>query len=97
MSLCDSKMKLQAEKKKDQKKPSTPMPPLKLERKTSIESEPKTLLREEINLAREAALKVMNTHTNEEALQIFLTGLVPIKSTRKANEDGAAGSECEEE
>lgn len=44
-------MKDHAEKNK---KPSTPIspPPPKLERKPSIDAEPKTLLRDELNLAR---------------------------------------------
>ncbi|KAJ4700874.1 Coiled-coil domain-containing protein 18, putative isoform 2 [Melia azedarach] len=47
----------------------------KLQRKSSIETEPKTLFEEEMNSAREAALRVINSKTREEALKIFLEGL----------------------
>ncbi|KAK4276678.1 hypothetical protein QN277_014800 [Acacia crassicarpa] len=52
-------------------------PPPSLERKPSIDSEPKTLFEHEMKLAREAAVQIINTHTREEALQIFLAGLAP--------------------
>ncbi|KAL4595990.1 hypothetical protein ACB092_12G131800 [Castanea dentata] len=56
-------------------KPS--VPPLsstdnKLERKSSIDTEPKTLLQEELDSARKAALEIINKHTKEEALRLFL-------------------------
>ncbi|GAY58523.1 hypothetical protein CUMW_187610 [Citrus unshiu] len=56
----------------------TPPAPAKLERRPSIETEPKTLFDDEMNLAREAALKVINSKTKEEALKIFLEGLKPV-------------------
>ncbi|KAK7351062.1 hypothetical protein VNO77_10213 [Canavalia gladiata] len=91
------KMKHQAaEKKEIIEKPLAMPPPPPLERKTSIDAEPKTLLQEELSLAREAALKIINTHTKEEALKIFLTGLVPVASSKQAEEDGVA-SECDDE
>ncbi|XP_054796543.1 uncharacterized protein LOC129301938 [Prosopis cineraria] len=68
--------------------PSFPQPPL--ERKPSIDSEPKTLLHHEMKLAREAALKIMTTHSREEALKIFLAGLVPVKIPKQAEEDVVA-------
>ncbi|XP_027337233.1 uncharacterized protein LOC113850914 [Abrus precatorius] len=92
-------MKQQAEEKKDAiEKPIAPMPPPPpmLERKPSLDAEPKTLLQEELNLAREAALKIINTHTKEEALKIFMKGLVPVTSSKQATED-AAVSDCDDE
>ncbi|XP_004502574.1 uncharacterized protein [Cicer arietinum] len=82
---------------KTEKKPiTTPTPlPSKLERNHSLDAEPKTLLQEEINLAREAALKIINTHPKEEALKIFLKGLVPVTSSKQGEEE-AVMSDCED-
>ncbi|KAF2296616.1 hypothetical protein GH714_000595 [Hevea brasiliensis] len=54
-------------------------PPSTLQRQPSIETEPKTLFDVDMNSAREAALEVIQTHTKEEALRIFLEGLRPVK------------------
>ncbi|KAL2339691.1 hypothetical protein Fmac_007631 [Flemingia macrophylla] len=88
-----------AEKKDAMERPLTPMapPPLKLERNPSIDAEPKTLLRDELNMAREAALKILNTHTKEEALKIFLTGLVPVGTTSKQVKEDVVASDCDDE
>ncbi|XP_027905133.1 uncharacterized protein LOC114164604 [Vigna unguiculata] len=78
-------------------KPLTPVSlPPKLERKNSIEAEPKTLLQEEMDNAREAALKIINSHTKEEALKIFLTGLVPVETTSKQVKKDVVGSDCDD-
>ncbi|GKU90568.1 hypothetical protein SLEP1_g4550 [Rubroshorea leprosula] len=49
-----------------------------LEKQQSIKNEPRTLFEEEMELAREAALEVIN-NTRKQALKIFLEGLEPIK------------------
>ncbi|CAI9108888.1 OLC1v1008590C1 [Oldenlandia corymbosa var. corymbosa] len=45
-----------------------------LERKSSIENEPRTLNLSQIQIAREAALYVVSTRSMEEALRIFTAG-----------------------
>ncbi|NP_001236283.1 uncharacterized protein LOC100306525 [Glycine max] len=82
-----------SEKKNDNmEKPLTPLmppPPPTLERTTSIDDEPKTLLEEEMKVAREAALKIINSHSKEDALKIFLAGFVPVgTSSKQVKEDG---------
>ncbi|KDP43063.1 hypothetical protein JCGZ_25249 [Jatropha curcas] len=57
---------------------SHPVPEPSLERQLSIESEPKTLFDHDMNAAREAALKILAEHSEEEALKIFLEGLMPV-------------------
>ncbi|XP_011032336.1 PREDICTED: uncharacterized protein LOC105131187 isoform X2 [Populus euphratica] len=44
---------------------------VRIQRKSSIESEPRTLTMDQIHFAREAALYVVNTRSIEEALSIF--------------------------
>ncbi|KAK7353280.1 hypothetical protein VNO80_18724 [Phaseolus coccineus] len=79
-------------------KPLTPLsPPPKLERKNSIEAEPKTLLQEEMDNAREAALKILNSHTKEEALKIFLTGLMPVETSSKQVKKDVVVSDCDDD
>ncbi|XP_019414767.1 PREDICTED: uncharacterized protein LOC109326527 [Lupinus angustifolius] len=88
----------QVQKKGMMEKPSTPLPPPpshQLESQLSIE-EPKTLHHGELDLAREAAIKIMNSHSKEEALEIFTEGLVPIKISKEAKVDIAV-SEWDEE
>ncbi|KAF8404373.1 hypothetical protein HHK36_009256 [Tetracentron sinense] len=51
---------------------------VRIDRKSSIESEPRTLNIEQIQYAREEALYVLNTKSIEEALRIFTQGLEPI-------------------
>ncbi|TKY74172.1 hypothetical protein E2542_SST02931 [Spatholobus suberectus] len=90
-------MNHQATEKKDNiEKPLAPMPPpSKLERKPSIDAEPKTLLQDELNVAREAALKIINSHTKEEALKIFLAGLVPVGTSSKQVKEDVVVSESD--
>ncbi|PRQ47645.1 hypothetical protein RchiOBHm_Chr2g0101941 [Rosa chinensis] len=52
-------------------------------RKSSIESEPRTLRFHQIQYAREAAEYVMNTKDLEEAKRIFTQGLQPVVSVMK--------------
>ncbi|XP_061970559.1 uncharacterized protein LOC133693372 [Populus nigra] len=51
---------------------------VRIQRKSSIESEPRTLTMDQIQFAREAALYVVNTRSIEEALSIFTEGLEPV-------------------
>ncbi|KAL5075606.1 hypothetical protein RYX36_014590, partial [Vicia faba] len=82
------KMNNQVEEKKINVEAEKPIAlPSNLERTTSIDNEPKTLLQEELNLAREEALKVINTHPKEEALKIFLNGLRPVTSSKPSEVD----------
>ncbi|KAF7829765.1 uncharacterized protein G2W53_012098 [Senna tora] len=67
--------------------PPPPPPPTPLQNNPSIDYEPRTLSEHEINLAREAAIHIMNTHTKEEALKIFLAGLVPVTISRPSKEE----------
>ncbi|KAK7410660.1 hypothetical protein VNO78_01624 [Psophocarpus tetragonolobus] len=89
------------EKKKDvvaaEKPLATMPPPPKLERKPSIDTEPKTLLHGELDVAREAALKIINSHTKEEALKIFLTGLVPAGTSSKQVKEDVLPSDCDDD
>ncbi|PAN16291.1 hypothetical protein GQ55_3G049200 [Panicum hallii var. hallii] len=55
-------------------------------RMPSMEWEPKTLTLDQIKFAREAALYVVSTKTEEEAIRIFTEGLKPVEVTvRKSN------------
>ncbi|CAN6357852.1 unnamed protein product [Urochloa humidicola] len=55
-------------------------------RMPSIEWEPKTLTLDQIKFAREAALYVVSTKTEEEVIRIFTEGLKPVQVTvRKSN------------
>ncbi|XP_031094527.1 uncharacterized protein LOC115998982 [Ipomoea triloba] len=59
-----------------------------LDRKSSIENEPRTLNIHQIQFAREAALSVLSTTSIEEALRIFTEGLEPVVScVHDNNED----------
>ncbi|WVZ88763.1 hypothetical protein U9M48_035239 [Paspalum notatum var. saurae] len=49
-------------------------------RMPSIEWEPKTLTLDQIKFAREAALYVVSTKTEEEAIRIFTEGLKPVRA-----------------
>ncbi|WJX34015.1 hypothetical protein P8452_22168 [Trifolium repens] len=76
----------------------TPMPlPPKLERSSSLDAEPKTLFEDELRLAREEALKIINTQSKEEALKIFLAGLKPVTSSKKTIEDDVTSSDYDDE
>jgi len=50
-------------------------------RMPSMEWEPKTLTLDQIKFAREAALYVVSTKTEEEAIRIFTEGLKPVEVT----------------
>ncbi|XP_043726236.1 uncharacterized protein LOC122672806 [Telopea speciosissima] len=54
-----------------------------IERKSSIENEPRTLNMSQLQFAREAALYVAETTSFEEALRIFTKGLEPVVSAVK--------------
>ncbi|XP_057550372.1 uncharacterized protein LOC130828410 [Amaranthus tricolor] len=51
---------------------------MRIDRKSSIETEPRTLNFRQIQSARDAALYVLNTMTIEDASQIFTQGMEPI-------------------
>ncbi|EEF45163.1 uncharacterized protein LOC8259154 [Ricinus communis] len=53
---------------------------VRLDRKSSIESEPRTLTNSQFQGARDAALYVVNTRSIEEAENIFTQGLEPVVS-----------------
>ncbi|XP_022773792.1 uncharacterized protein LOC111316048 [Durio zibethinus] len=53
---------------------------LGIDRKSSIESEPRTLTIDQIQCAREAAMYVVSTRSIEEAMSIFTEGLKPVVS-----------------
>ncbi|XP_038986720.1 uncharacterized protein LOC120112141 [Phoenix dactylifera] len=67
-------------------------PRLNIERKSSIEDEPRTLRLDQFQYAREEALCVLSTKTIEEALKIFTDGLKPVLSIRD-NKDLDADAE----
>ncbi|KAL4012894.1 hypothetical protein IC575_025039 [Cucumis melo] len=58
-----------------------------IDRKSSIENEPRTLKMNQIQFAREAALYVLNTTTIEEAMKIFTEGLKPVECKAIIDED----------
>ncbi|MED6109396.1 hypothetical protein PIB30_033186 [Stylosanthes scabra] len=60
----------------------SPPPPPQLQRMSSLESEPKTLLHGELNIAREAAIEVLNNHSRKQALKIFLKGLQQVEAAK---------------
>ncbi|XVF61007.1 hypothetical protein PTKIN_Ptkin08bG0093600 [Pterospermum kingtungense] len=60
---------------------------LRIDRKSSIESEPRTLSIDQIQCAREAAMYVVSTRTIEEAMSIFTQGLEPVVSVRRDKMD----------
>ncbi|WOL01556.1 hypothetical protein Cni_G10273 [Canna indica] len=55
---------------------------LRLDRTSSIELEPRTLSFSELELAREAAMYILNNKPSEEAIKIFTEGLQPVPRTR---------------
>ncbi|XP_042493072.1 uncharacterized protein LOC122072741 [Macadamia integrifolia] len=57
-----------------------------IERKSSIENEPRTLNMDQLQFAREAAFYVAQTRSIEEALDIFTKGLEPVVSGVKDEE-----------
>ncbi|KAK2631186.1 hypothetical protein EUGRSUZ_L03270 [Eucalyptus grandis] len=56
----------------------------RIDRKSSIESEPRTLRVDQIQFAREAAKYVVNSRSTGEALTIFTAGLKPVACARTA-------------
>ncbi|GLT25016.1 hypothetical protein SLA2020_001720 [Shorea laevis] len=68
---------------------------VRIDRKLSIENEPKTLRFHQIECAREAALYVMSTRSIEEAMRIFTEGLEPVASVAKSG-NSYAMTEMEE-
>ncbi|XP_050207152.1 uncharacterized protein LOC126656599 [Mercurialis annua] len=62
-----------------------------IDRKSSIENEPRTLSFDQIKYAREAALYVMNTRSMEEAVNIFTEGLEPVVNIGRG--EGSLGKE----
>ncbi|KAJ6419274.1 hypothetical protein OIU84_029395 [Salix udensis] len=67
----------------------TAMAAARIDRKPSIEFEPRTLTMDQIQFAREAALYVMNTRSMEAALSVFTEGLEPVVGT-VARRNGSA-------
>ncbi|KAL7224209.1 hypothetical protein ACSBR1_025636 [Camellia fascicularis] len=57
-----------------------------IERKSSIENEPRTLSMNQIQFARDAALYVLNTRSIEEAMRIFTKDLQPVVTVAEQNE-----------
>ncbi|KAI3990965.1 hypothetical protein MKX01_026149 [Papaver californicum] len=53
---------------------------IQIQRKSSIETEPRTLNIHQIHFAREAALFVLNNRSSEEAETIFTEGLESVSS-----------------
>ncbi|XP_019149696.1 PREDICTED: uncharacterized protein LOC109146497 isoform X1 [Ipomoea nil] len=69
-----------------------------LDRKSSIENEPRTLNIHQLQFAREAALSVLNTTSIEEALRIFTQGLEPVVNcVHDDNNEGMMMMEYEED
>ncbi|KAL6273919.1 hypothetical protein ACE6H2_024611 [Prunus campanulata] len=66
---------------------------VQIDRKTSIETEPRTLGFDQIQFAREAARYVLKTKNIEEAMRIFTEGLVPVVSSINQNGDEMMDSE----
>ncbi|XP_020252126.1 uncharacterized protein LOC109829411 [Asparagus officinalis] len=57
----------------------------KIQRTSSIEREPQTLLLDQIKDARETALYVIRNHSIEEAIRIFTEGLQPVLSVKNGD------------
>ncbi|XP_062096620.1 uncharacterized protein LOC133802335 [Humulus lupulus] len=51
---------------------------VRIDRKSSIDSEPRTLRMDQMHFAREAALYILKTRPVEEAMNIFTEGLEPV-------------------
>ncbi|KAK3139486.1 hypothetical protein QOZ80_5AG0384050 [Eleusine coracana subsp. coracana] len=71
--------------------PTTPNKVEEAGRLPSIEMEPKTLTLDQIKYAREAALYVVSTKSEEEAMRIFTAGLKPVQ-TRTARKSSSVDS-----
>ncbi|KAJ1265117.1 hypothetical protein BS78_08G054400 [Paspalum vaginatum] len=59
-------------------------------RMPSMEWEPKTLTLDQIKFAREAALYVVSTKTEEEAIRIFTEGLKPVHVAAAVRKSGSS-------
>ncbi|KAM0975481.1 hypothetical protein ACFX13_018793 [Malus domestica] len=70
--------------------------PIRIDRKPSIETEPRTLGMEQIEFAREAAKYVVNTKNMEEAMRIFTEGLEPVVSSIQQSGDEVMMASVEE-
>ncbi|XAR73174.1 hypothetical protein NMG60_11007048 [Bertholletia excelsa] len=57
---------------------------LRIDRKSSIENEPRTLNISQMQLARDAALCVVKSRSIEEALSVFTEGLKPVVNSASA-------------
>ncbi|KAI5672438.1 hypothetical protein M9H77_12802 [Catharanthus roseus] len=71
------------------------LPLVSIDRKSSIEKEPRTLNIDQIQIAREAALYVVSTRSMEEALRVFTEGLEPVMSC--AAQNGGTMMDCDEQ
>ncbi|XP_062202916.1 uncharacterized protein LOC133905200 [Phragmites australis] len=61
-----------------------------------MEWEPRTLTFDQIKYAREAALYVVSTKTEEEAIRIFTEGLKPVQMTvRKCSMDSSSDDDVD--
>ncbi|XP_041008489.1 uncharacterized protein LOC121252761 [Juglans microcarpa x Juglans regia] len=71
---------------------------VRIDRKSSIDSEPRTLSIDQIHYARETALYVMKTMSIEDAMIIFTQGLEPVVSAgRTCNKNNAILTDTGEE
>ncbi|KAG6605318.1 hypothetical protein SDJN02_02069 [Cucurbita argyrosperma subsp. argyrosperma] len=69
----------------------------RIDRKSSIENEPRTLKMHQIQFAREAALYVINTSSIEEAMRIFTEGLEAVECKAIEDRDSSMQNCCHEE
>ncbi|CAA7400371.1 unnamed protein product [Spirodela intermedia] len=62
----------------------------KIERRSSVEREPKTLTTQELQCAREGAIQILRTNTLEEAVRIFTEVQSPGTSSAFSSPAGAS-------
>ncbi|MCO5615092.1 hypothetical protein L7F22_069380 [Adiantum nelumboides] len=69
--------------------PSPPPPPCDAQRKSSLETEPRTLYEDQIAEAQDAAIDIIHTKEPDEALEIFTTPTVEVQPSapREENEE----------
>ncbi|WP_375670100.1 hypothetical protein [Bartonella sp. CL29QHWL] len=65
-----------------------------IDRKSSIEAEPRTLGIDQIQYAREAALYVLRTRSVEEAMNVFMEGSERVENVSKESDRTI---DCQEE
>ncbi|XP_010674450.2 uncharacterized protein LOC104890604 [Beta vulgaris subsp. vulgaris] len=70
---------------------------MRIDRKSSIETEPKTLNFQQVQSARDAALYVVKSKTREEAKQIFTEGMAPMATAGSDDTTTTGTSEYEDE